>query len=182
MQDSRSAKKKELYKLAVARTDITSAMDTCNLIIENVGHIGDDFYLPLFHAIVIAYARPFTRNRPLGRLSAEWSTFSTPDFQETHDDLIRSRDKFIAHSDEEVRRVEIYPPGAPLGETGYLSGSVGVAVRTIAFPLSRFHDIRVLCSDLGHRLESRINILLAELYNSRELPNESFTLTFDDNL
>jgi hypothetical protein len=150
--------------------------------INNVGHLGDNLYEPLFNAIIIAYARPFTRNRPLGRLPAEWSTFSNPGFQETHNELIKARDQFIAHSDEEVRRVEIFPPGSPIRETGLQSGDVGIAVRTIAFPLSRFQHIRALCHDLGYRLNSRINNLLTELYNGQTLPNNSFPLTFDDDL
>jgi hypothetical protein len=182
MQNSRSDKKKELYKLAVARSDITSAMDTCGLMINNVGHLGHDLYEPLFHAIIIAYARPFTRNKPLGPLSKEWPNFSNPDFQETHDELIKARHQFIAHSDEEVRRVEIFPHGSPIQETGLKSGNVGIGVRTIAFPLPRFEHIRALCYDLGYRLNSRIEDLLAELYNGQTLPNKSFQLTFDDDL
>src|SRR2546422_8964025 len=98
---------------------------------------------------VIAYARPFTRNKPLGPFSVQWSTFSNTPFQETHDELIRARHQFIAHSDEETRRVDIFPPGARVGETGLTSGGVSISIRTIAFPTSRFHHIRDLCYDLG---------------------------------
>jgi hypothetical protein len=115
-------------------------------------------------------------------LPAEWSKFSTPHFQETHDDLIKSRHQFIAHSDEEIRKVEIFPSGAPVGKTGLKSGDVSISIRTMAFPMSQFHHIRDLCCDLGSRLDRRINDLLAELYTGRELPNKSFRLTFDDGL
>jgi hypothetical protein len=174
--------KKELYQLAVARSDIASAMDTCDLMIKNVRHLGNDLYQPLFHAIVIAYARPFTRNKPLGPLSAEWPNFSNSDFQETHAELIKARHKFIAHSDEEVRRVEIFPHGSSVMETGLKSGGVGVGVHTIVFPLSYFQHIRALCYDLFQRLDGRINNLLVELYNGQKLPNEPFKLTFDNGL
>ena len=178
--DSRSTKKKALYQLVVARSDITAAMTTCDLMIHHVQGLGDHLYQPLFHAIVIAYARPFTHNKPLGPLSVQWSTFSNTPFQETHDELIRARHQFIAHSDEETRRVDIFPPGARVGETGLTSGGVSISIRTIAFPTSRFHHIRDLCYDLGSRLDRRVNALLTELYTGRKLPNESFQLTFDD--
>jgi hypothetical protein len=88
MTEPRSQKKKELYQLAVARSDITAALKTCDLIIQQVKEIGNDLYQPLFHVIVIAYARPFTRNKPFGPLPSEWSKFSDPAFQEMHDDLV----------------------------------------------------------------------------------------------
>jgi hypothetical protein len=182
MPDSRSAKKKELYQLAVARSDIKAAMSTCNLIIQHVRELGSDLYSPLFHAIVIAYARPFTKNRPLGRLPEEWSTFSNPQAQELHDELIKSRDQYIAHSDKEVRKVRIFPHGAPLGETGLKSGGVSLTVRTMAFSISWFQDVRSLCLDLGTRLNKRVEDLLTELYAGREMPPKAFELTFDDGL
>jgi hypothetical protein len=182
MSEFRSAKKKQLYQLAVARSDIKDAMTTCELLIQHVEGLGDKLYQPLFHAIVMAYARPFTRNQPLGPLPAEWSKFSNPHFQETHDDLIKSRHQFIAHSDEEIRKVIIFPPGASLGKTGLKSGGVSISIRTIAFRISKFHDIRDLCHDLGSRLDKRVNAVVTELYTNRKLPNKSFQLTFDDGL
>jgi hypothetical protein len=182
MPDSRAAKKKELYQLAIARSDITAAMTTCDLIIQHVKELGSDLYQPLFHAMVIAYARPFTHNKPLGRLPGEWSKFSDPHFQEAHDALIRSRHQYIAHSDEEIKKVLIFPHGAALGETGLKSGGISLTVKTMGFPLSWFPYIRNLCLDLGSRLDVRVNNLLAELYAERKLPAEAFPLTFDNNL
>jgi hypothetical protein len=182
MPESRSAKKKELYRLAVARSDIRAAKTTCDLLIQHVEGLGDDLYQPLFHAIVIAYARPFTRNKPLGPLPAEWSKFSNAHFQETHDELIKARHQFIAHSDEEIRKAIIFPPGAPVGKTGLKSGGVSISIRTIAFPTSQFHHIRNLCHDLGSRLDRGVYAILADLYTDRKLPNKSFQLTFDDSL
>ena len=182
MPDSRAAKKKELYQLAVARSDITGAMATCDFMIQHVKDLGDKLYQPLFHAMVIAYARPFTRNHPHARLPAEWTKFAEPHFQEAHDALISARDKYIAHSDEEVRQVLIFPPGAPFGDTGLKTGDVSLTVRTMGFPLSWFPSIRDLCFDLGGRLDKRVNSLLAELYAGRELPAEAFPLTFDGDL
>jgi hypothetical protein len=178
----RSAKKKELYQLAIARSDITGAMATCDLIIQHVKDLGDKLYQPLFQAMVIAYARPFTRNRPHGRLPAEWSKFAEPHFQEAHEALIRARDKYIAHSDEEIRKVLIFPHGSDLLETGFKAGDISLTVRTLGFPLEWFPSIRDLCLDLARRMETRVNSLLTELYAGRKLPAEAFALTFDEGL
>jgi hypothetical protein len=182
MPGSRSAKKKELYQLAIARSDITEAMTTCDIMVEHVKDMGSKLYQPLFHAIVVSYARPFTGNRPHGRLPAEWSKFPDPYFQEAHDKIIKARNQYIAHSDEEIRKVLIFPPGAPIGETGYRAGDLSLTVRTMGFPLEWFPPIRDLCRDLGGRMDKRVNSLLAELYVGRELPAEAFPLTFDDDL
>ena len=98
-----------------------------------------------------------------------------------HDDLVRARDQFIAHSDEEIRKVDIYPPGAPVAE-GFTSGGVSIAIRTLVYPISEFKLLRRLCYDLGSRIDRRTNALLAELYEGRELPRKPFLLTIDDEL
>jgi hypothetical protein len=150
--------------------------------IEHVKDMGDKLYQPLFHAIVVSYARPFTGNRPHGRLHAEWSTFSDPYFQEAHDKIIKARHQYIAHSDEEIRKVLIFPPGARIGETGYRAGDLSLTVRTLGFPLEWFPPIRDLCRDLGGRLNARVDSLLAELYAGQKLSAETFQLTFDEGL
>jgi hypothetical protein len=182
MTKPRSQKKKELYKLAVARSDITAALKTCNLLIQHVKEIGDNLYQPLFHAIVIAYARPFTRNKPLGPLPSEWSRFSNSALQQMHNNLVSARRQFIAHSDEKIRKVYIYPPGTLIGATGLRSAGVSIAISTHAYGISKFYLIRRLCYDLGSRLNDRTEALLAELYEGRVLPSEHFLLTFNDEL
>jgi hypothetical protein len=115
-------------------------------------------------------------------LPAEWSTFSDPYFQEAHAKIIKARHQYIAHSDEEIRKVLIFPPDAPIGETGYRAGDLSLTVRTLGFPLEWFPPIRDLCLDLGGRLDKRVNCLLKELYAGWELPAEAFPLTFDEGL
>jgi hypothetical protein len=181
MTESRSQKKKEFYQLTIARSDITAALKACDLMIQHVKEIGNDLYQPLFHALVIAYARPFSKNRPLGPLPSEWSKFSNPAFQQMHNDLVSARNQFIAHSDEEIRKVYIYPPGTSL-PAGYTAGGVVIAINTLVYDISEFHLMKQLCYDLGSRLNDRTNSLLTELYEGQVLPSEYFLLTFDNEL
>ncbi len=82
--------------------------------------------LPLLHASAIAYGRPFSDNHPLGALPRRFSTFDDARLVETHDLLLDLRNKFVAHSDQLERRVEVIPPGYRLRED--LPRSVGVGL------------------------------------------------------
>lgn len=53
-----------LYKIAIAHNDVTEALFTTRLFTETVKNIRDPNFQPLQDAIVIAYARPFTGNKP----------------------------------------------------------------------------------------------------------------------
>jgi len=173
-------KKKELYKLAVARSDVTAALDTCNLLLPRVKSLKDALYFPLLNAIIVCYARPFTQNKPFGPLSKKWQRFSSKRFQETHEVLLTLRDKTIAHSDLKIRKVFVHPSGVPLARTGIVTQGLGIAVSNQALPLERIQEVRDLCYDLGYRLNIEAEKMLKSLFGSKHLPPESFELTFDD--
>jgi hypothetical protein len=179
---TRSDRKRDLHRLAVARSDITAALEACNLLLANVHHHRHDLYQPLFHAIAISYARPFTANRPLGSLPAKWSRYTNPRFQEAHDELLSIRNQFVAHSDQDERTVQIVPPYVivPGATTHYVT--IGVGVRTVGFPVRNFVVVRRMCVDIGRRLEKAINDLLDELYKDKILPAAIFQLTIDEGL
>ena len=50
--------KKELYKIVVARSDITAALNACNLFLSRVKDFGDDLYIPLVNAIIVGKLPP----------------------------------------------------------------------------------------------------------------------------
>lgn len=173
-------KKKELYKLAVARSDVTAALDTCDLLLPRVKTLRDTLYFPLQNAIIVCYARPFTQNKPFGPLSNKWQKFSTKRLQETHELLLTLRDKTIAHSDLKIRKVFIHPPGTPLARTGIVTDNLGLAISNQALPLERIQEVRDLCYDLGYRLNIEAEKMLKFLFGSKHLPPESFELIFND--
>jgi hypothetical protein len=52
----------ELKRLACARSDVSAALQTCDLLLKSIESADADLYTALSSTIVICYARPFTRN------------------------------------------------------------------------------------------------------------------------
>ena len=179
---SRSKQKKELYKIAVARTDIFSAQKTCRVIIERIDSLEDELYAPLFHAAVIAYGRPFVDNKSTGVLSRHWSNFSDSRLQWTHNQLIKTRHEIVAHSDSNARAVHIIPPSARPKFGLPASNSVSLKIDSYYYPKQAFSDAFDTCADLMGRFNSRIEELLTTLYGNVDLQNELIPLTFDEGL
>lgn len=174
-----SSRKKQFYKIVVARQDIKAALDACRLFLSSVHGLDDALYFPLLNAIVVCYSRPFSSNKPLGPLPKTWHTFDNQKFAEIHKTILDLRNKTIAHSDLEIRKVLIFPKGTPIGITGLTSG-LGVAVKDILLPLERFPLIEAACLDLGSRLNFEVEKELESLFGSKDLPPKEFELTFDD--
>jgi hypothetical protein len=177
----RSAQKRDLYRLVTARSDVTAALRATELMLTSVKKLGDELYDPLWHAIVISYARPFTQNKPHGALPARWTKFDEDRLQLTHDSLIDDRKKFVAHGDAEVRKVQILPPGIYFGEVGPNAG-IGVSVFKGAYEREYFQDVYELCYDLGSRLNIAVEELLETLYGGMALPLASFDLRIHEGL
>ena len=179
---TRKKKKINLYKLIVARSDITAALTACGLFIEKVDRLGHDLYYPLYCSIIICYGRPFSDNKPLGPLPSQWRKFSSPRLQATHNELIDARNSLIAHSDLKVRKVNIVPEGAKIGETNLQHHGIGLTIESYYFPLLRYRDIHDTCFDLGNRLNQAVEDEIEKLYGQMYLPKRAFPLRFDDGL
>ena len=179
---TRSTQKKELYKLAVARSDVFSAQRTCKLILERVSGLSDQLYAPLFHAAVVAYGRPFVDNKSTGVLSRHWSDFKDQRLRETHAMLLRARHEVVAHSDSAARSMKIVPPGVKPNAAMPASKHVGFYIESYYYGQKIFVDTCDTCSDLIYRLNVRLDELVTELYEGKKLPEAMFPLTFDDRL
>lgn len=182
---SRSVKKRELYKLLVARSDITASLNSCKQLLEMVDGLGHKLYYPLFTAVVICYARPFTKNKPFGSLPEKWYKFNDAMLKEIHEDLLKARHELIAHSDMTVKEAYIIPPGYEMGKDGeksIVSEFVAVQTTTEYFPRPMFEKAHKLCMFQGSRLNEEIDKLVTELYGNMELPNAPFKIKIHDGL
>jgi len=179
---SRSKQKKELHKLAVARSDVFSAQKTCRLILERVNGLADELYAPLFYAVVVSYGRPFVDNKSTGALSRHWSDFSDHRLRATHNKLLKTRHELVAHSDSIVRAVHIIPPGSRINLELPPSDTVALKIESYYYPQQMFIDTFDTCANLIGRLNSRIDMLLSSLYDKKDLPDGLIPLTFDDGL
>jgi len=175
-QDISTEDKIKLYKIAIAHNDVTEALFTTRLFIKTVKDIRDPNFQPLQDAIVIAYARPFTGNKPYGPLDREWRSFSDHGMQRLHELLVNTRNTLIAHSDKMYRKVQIVPEGTS-GVPGLpTTKGLGITVGTKKIAMDMFPRIEALCLDLGGRLDKEMFDLLDTLYGDKDLPPEPFDL------
>ena len=182
---TRSHQKRDLYCLLVARSDIIASLNTCNLILNNVKSIKDDYLYPLTTSVVICYSRPFTANKPYGALPKKWNKFDNPKYQITHDKLLQARHELFAHSDINVRKAMIVPQNIPLiidGGRELKSPEISTQVTYKLFEIDFFDIVKKTNLDIGMRMQKEIDKLLIDLYANMELPNEIFNLRVDEGL
>lgn len=183
----RSMRKQALYKIVVAVSDVASALEACRMLRSLPGGMKNyGLYDALSCAMIVCYARPFKRSKPLGKLPDEWGAFSRSELQDAHEDLIDARDRFIAHSDMAVRKVSICGPGTRAGQAdlfiGRDPGEIGVVISTQRFGPERLEVIEATIFDLGVRLEAAKQHALDELYGGMDLPRGAFELRFNEGL
>lgn len=172
----REKEKIELYKIAIAHNDITEALFTTQLFLKTVKTIKDWRFQPLQDAIVIAYARPFTRNKPYGRLDKKWETFNNPGLQRLHELILKTRHTLIAHSDKQYRKVQIIPPGISTIPGIPTNKDIALTVSNKKIAMIMFPKIEKLCLDIGGRLDREMFSLLDKLYCGNKLAKKPFDL------
>jgi hypothetical protein len=190
---SRSELKRELHKLILAHGDIHDSYSACRHFLSVIhpelsSHSGSyagmdhPLYWLLVSAIVVSYARPFTDNNGYGVLKRSWQQFGRPKRKEAHELLMTARHELVAHTDINIRKVKIVPPGP----SGFLKGAqskyVGYAVAGYIFTLSQVAIFQQHTSELGQSLHKEVEALLNKLYDGMELPNAAFDLRLTEGL
>jgi hypothetical protein len=158
--------REQLYQLIVGMSDIGAAQATADYAAKVVRDIQSPLWFPLLEAVVVSYARPFTANRPFGRLHPRWATFDDPRQQELHDDLIEIRNRAVAHSDAAVRRVVVVPPGAQVSPLTRVAKTSNFAITTDRLPPSRFAEIERHCVELGTRMYREVSVAMKRFDDS----------------
>ena len=173
-------KMKELYTLAVARTDMRAALAACEmLLLLPDEEWGADPYWALHQAVVVAYGRPFSDNKPQGKLPARYSRFDDSRGRELHKMLIEERNTAVAHSDLEHKQVLIYAPGTLHPGTGKPFTAYGTSVRRWGIDRAAFTEIRELIHEVGATIDLDVQQLVMELYEGAKLPPGGFELTYE---
>ena len=171
----REKRKLDLYKLAIARSDVKESLDYCNLISSlQGGNAG--FLRPIARAATLAYARPFVAIKPPGQLPKEWMSFSTKELQETHERAIAYRHRWAAHSDPMERPLLIVPPRYQIPGSAVRTERVSVMVPAQHLPREFFSGLTAVCNDLIPRMSARIDAFLEDLYGDALLYGDPFPL------
>jgi hypothetical protein len=180
----RSHRKRLLYQLLLARSDITAAQAALKLFCRDVDDLGHPLYYPLVAAMTVCYARPFTRNEPLGPLPRKWGRFNHPKAQQTHVDLMRARHQLIAHSDMEARQAKVVPPNFTIAhdkEQPIVSDFPAIQIGADFFGLDFYRiNVALTTNELLIRLNEAIEPMVDELYGGMDLPARPFVLRIDD--
>ena len=166
----------KLYKIAIAHNDITEELFTTRLFLRTVKSIKDWSFQPLQDAIVIAYARPFTRNKPYGSLDKKWGEIDDSGLQRLHELILQTRHTLIAHSDKKYRNVQIIPPGTSTIPGIPTNKEIALTVSTKKISMDMFPRIERLCLYVGGRLDKEMFDLLDKLYGNKKLPTKPFDL------
>ena len=155
--------RKMIYLIVMARDSVNEALATINTAIEKDIQQDSPFFTPLQSAVAISYGRVFAKIEYVGKLSDDWSKFDTAQRQKTHDWLIYTRDKFVAHSDHFPDRVLVYPAKTVRGDG---STSEFISCETLAYYYTSqdYMHVQDLCIDLATRLHIELSDQLNKAY------------------
>jgi hypothetical protein len=163
-------KKRELARFAIALSDLALATQTCELMLSERPGLADPRYWAYHTAIVNAYARPFTENKPLGKLPESVVKILTPAERELHNDILHDRKTASAHSDLSAKPVYYVPQGARLFETGQHAGGGFITSRT-AWSFDLWERVLALTQKVGGHVQAEAFRLVDEAYGGLYAPD-----------
>jgi hypothetical protein len=172
--------RKEIYKLALALSDIRLADLTCvgfkKIISSTEKNLSYDINYAFMAAITTSYARPFVDNKSTGVLKKHWRNFHDQRLQETHEYIIKARHEVYAHSDSEIARLFIVPAGSYIRGVDRIAPRASFLFESYEFPPDMIIDIHDCCIDLKKRLEDEVSRLIDELCAEADVPKTEFEL------
>ena len=155
----RSGFKKQLWKLAYAKSTIYQAKLSCEFIINNSQLMDRATYNVLVTGFTIMYVRLFdSGNAGVGCLPASFGKFTDSRLQTMHDALLQARNLFTAHLNACYKYVD--EKGIDKDEILKLYIRVGPVVPRDNIPI-----YKALCEDLLPRLDMAEKELIVKLYD-----------------
>src|SRR6266516_2475776 len=181
-QNDHEARKREedltktFWKLAHAKRAVSLVQTTCDLYLRHVKNELSPLHIPLLCSICVTYARPFTDNDGVGRISSKFVRFSDKKLQNTHDLLWDARRRFYAHSDATVTAVSlsgesfaIHPIDVTISRRDSCQGTdlltFGYNLHELCLRGIVIPDVQRLCGELDRRLEAAIKKTMQELFD-----------------
>ena len=103
--DLHDPKNRTFGRLVLAQRDFRDAKSFVQYVVTNISYPNNFLFKPLNYAAVISYSRPFTKSEGYRPLPASYSLFARQDFTNLHEQILRMRNKCVAHSDEKLNKV-----------------------------------------------------------------------------
>lgn len=163
-------RRRALCRFAIALTDIHGATQTCELMLEEKPGLADPRYWAYHTAIINGYARPFTVNRPLGKLPESVVRILESEERSLHNDILRERDTAAAHSDLDARPVYFAPRGAKMLETGEKFDSAGFVTGKTAWTFELWERVHQLTNRIGEHVQAEAFNLVEQVYGDMYAP------------
>lgn len=156
-------RRRELYKLIVARDSMNSVAEAAGIAVALKADHNHPLYKVLHDNIVTSYGRAFTEMKPLGTLPAKWAKFDDKEHQEAHDMLMYHRNKSVGHTDYIKGKIVLFPKGSKRTD-GHTTDRVQYEVLTQSFAPNAYIPIQKLAGNLAGRLDIEISKQMTTLY------------------
>ncbi|MGI2036945.1 hypothetical protein ACRN9Z_02550 [Shewanella frigidimarina] len=172
--------KSEFIRLVYASTDIRSARETFELIIDSAYTSEQPITQSLLAGAIVSYAKPFIGNSEYGSLQGKIVRITEIELQKMHKRLVQSRNKIIAHNDKEHVKIVIIPPGSifSVNEENLIIEEISYAVKSSSMLVEDVHKCIELCNFFEARLLSRIVEIKDNAFENETLPKAPFELKY----
>lgn len=172
--------KREFVRLVYASSDIRSALETFELILNSKYTSDQSITQSLFAGAIVSYAKPFIGNKEYGALQGKIVSISEIELLKMHNRLVQSRNKVIAHNDKDHVEVIIIPPGAifSINNQKTVIEELSYCVKSSSMLIEDLHICIELCYFFERRLLSRIVEIKNNIFANEVLPKEPFVLKY----
>jgi hypothetical protein len=164
-------KKRDAARFAIALSDLALATDTCRLMLEERPGLEQPRYWAYHTAIVNAYARPFTENKPLGKLPESVVKILDTEERELHEEILVDRKTASAHSDLAAKPVWYMPRGARMFETGLDAEGGGFVTAKTGWTFNRWERVEALTQRVGGHVQAEAFRAIQQAYGDLYAPN-----------
>lgn len=171
----------QLYNLLMAKRSFINATELVTFLIKRLEESGQEYIVddPLFDAVfesfIITYARPFTVSIPHGKLPNRITNKFNDQRKACHQDLMDKRNKYHAHFDGTVNKIQVVPPGVRINKNIEPSDHASYIFHKEIWKVRRYHfiydHIQKLTLDIIDELEK-----LEKLIYPNGMPNKVFEL------
>jgi hypothetical protein len=132
----------------------------------------DPIYSAIHCAVVIYYTKPFGQNYPRIKLKIEaLDKYLSNEQKQLHANLINARNKYIAHSDHELRNTTVYPPGTYQNNEHFY-----FEITNKTFAPSKMPDIHALIVSMENIIDLLYASKIELLYINKGQPSTPFKL------
>jgi hypothetical protein len=157
-ENERKHVKRQIRRLRFAAGDMRQAEAAIRALLATTEEDDVNLMLALETSIAVCYGRPFTDNQGVGQLARKWAP-DDPGARSLHDQLLVSRKKAYAHTDEDsgrdvIDRSELYDDGLKGFEESWLAMDREVLAAVAANGRRQEDRFQTAASELVRRLQS----------------------------